>query len=117
MILMIFLITFITTWYLSMIIQTYVYLARYKIHLNILDVTTLPMILFKLYLNVVKEGKLGTKYLLLYFVNYKLSVIFLTELFLEDIAMSETVGFFSYIKTIVSLPETVNSFEKLLMVI
>lgn len=117
-----------------MTIQTYVYLAKNEIRFSFPGVIVLPIILFKLHLNMFckeKNKKIGIKYLLFYFVNYKLSVIFLTELLLENIAMFETVGYSPHIskgrknnekqtwlervKDIISLPETTSSFEEVLM--
>lgn len=134
MMLMTFLMIFIAIWYVSMIIQTYVYLAKNDIRFSIPGTIALPVVLFKLHLNMFKEEKnkkIGTKYLLFYFVNYKLSVIFLTELLLENIAMTQVVGYsphvskreknkekqtwFERVKTIINLPETTNSFEEVLM--
>lgn len=134
MMLIVFLMIFTAIWYFSMIIQTYTYLAKYKIRLDALSIIVLPIILFKLHLNMFREEKnkkIGTKYLLFYFVNYKLSVIFLTELLLENIAMTQVVGYSPHVskreknkekqtwlervKTIINLPETTNSFEEVLM--
>lgn len=125
---------FIAIWYISMTIQTYVYLNKNDIRFTVPGIIALPVVLFKLHLNMFKEEKnkkIGTKYLLFYFVNYKLSVIFLTELLLENIAMTQVVGYSPHVskreenkekqtwlervKTIINLPETTNSFEEVLM--
>ncbi|WP_367006401.1 hypothetical protein ABZ559_05195 [Streptococcus sp. ZY19097] len=117
-----------------MVVQTYTYLARNDIHFSVLGVGALPVVLFSLHFNMFrkeKDRKIGVKYLLSYFVNYKLSIIFLTELLLENIAMVETVGYSPYIskskkdeekktwfervKELIRLPETTNSFEEVLM--
>ena len=66
-----------------------------------------------------------------YFINYKLSVIFLTELILENIAMTEAFGYYPYlskkktneskksllktVKVIIKLPKTMESFSEVLM--
>lgn len=133
MILLAFLIIFITIWYISMTIQTYVYLAKNDIRFSMPGVIALPLIIFTLHLNMFrkeKNKKIAIKYLLFYFVNYKLSVIFLTELLLENIAMVQTVGYsphvsksrkgkskqswFERVKDIIRLPETATSFEEVL---
>ena len=121
-------------WYLALIVETYSYLEKNKIGVNFLGIISIPLSLFTLHLKIVNKEKSFPKkirYLTYYFINYKLSVIFLTELILENIAMTEAFGYYPYlskkktneskksllktVKVIIKLPKTMESFSEVLM--
>ena len=125
---------FIMIWYLALIVETYSYLEKNKIGVNFLGIISIPLSLFTLHLKIVHKEKSFPKkirYLTYYFINYKLSVIFLTELILENIAMTEAFGYYPYlskkktneskksllktVKVIIKLPKTMESFSEVLM--
>ena len=129
-----FIIFFILIWYLALIVETYSYLEKNKIEVNVLGIISIPLSLFTLHLKIFHKEKSFTKkirYLTYYFINYKLSVIFLTELILENIAINEAFGYSPYLsknktneskkslletaKAIIKLPKTIESFSKVLM--
>lgn len=120
-----------------MVIQTYVYFSRNGLGTNFLDFLFIPILLFYLHFNVLrreKNKKKAIKFLLSYFENYKFSLIFLTELLLENIAMedigyspmpvkgkqfkiekSEKKPLIKKIKSIIKLSKTKDSFKELLL--
>ena len=121
-------------WYLAVIVETYSYLEKNKIGVNFLGIISIPLSLFTLHLKIVHKEKSFPKkirYLTYYFINYKLSVIFLTELILENIAMTEAFGYYPYlskkktneskksllktVKVIIKLPKIMESFSEVLM--
>ena len=121
-------------WYLALIVETYSYLEKNKIGVNFLGIISIPLSLFTLHLKIVHKEKSFPKkirYLTYYFINYKLSVIFLTELILENIAMTDAFGYYPYlskkktneskksllktVKVIIKLPKTMESFSEVLM--
>lgn len=125
---------FIMIWYLALIVETYSYLQKNNLGMNFLGILTVPFFLFKLHLRLFRREKdffKKIRYLSYYFVNYKLSVIFLTELLLENIAMTEAVGCSPYLskqdknedkktlletaKDIIRLPKTTETFSEVLM--
>lgn len=135
----IFLGSFIILWFSSMVIQTYVYFSRNGLSTHFLGFLYVPILLFSLHFKVLcreKDKKTAFKFLLSYFENYKLSLIFLTELLLENIAITNTVGNYPMlvngksvdvekiekepltkkIKNIIKLPNTSDSFKELLLI-
>ena len=129
-----FIIFFIMIWYLALIVETYSYLEKNNIGVNFLAIISIPLSLFTLHLKMFHKEKSFPKkirYLTYYFINYKLSVIFLTELILENIAMTEALGYSPYLskkktneskkslletaKAIIKLPKTTESFSEVLM--
>ena len=129
-----FIIFFIMIWYLALIVETYSYLKKNNLGVNFLGIISIPFSLFTLHLKMFYKEKTFSKklrYLAYYFINYKLSVIFLTELLLENIAMTEALGYSPYLskkkaneskktlletaKDIIKLPKTTESFSEVLM--
>lgn len=129
-----FIIFFIMIWYLALIVETYSYLKKNKIGFSFLGIIYIPLSLFTLHLKMFHKEKSFPKkirYLTYYFINYKLSVIFLTELLLENIAMTEALGYSPHLskrkvdenkktlletaKDIIKLPKTTESFSEVLM--
>ncbi|MBI0907794.1 hypothetical protein VBI23_00275 [Streptococcus uberis] len=118
-------------WYASMVVQGFAYLRKKGINMSINSHLALPFVMLKFHLNVFRNNKQKDrfKYLLIYVTNYKITIIFLAELILENIAMFEAVGYSPYIserkqeekvsiiekiRKLIKLPETENSFEEIL---
>lgn len=130
-----FFLSLVFIWILWMIVQSYTYLNRYEISFSFLGTVLIPIMLFILHFSMFwKESnkKKGFKFLAFYFFYYKLSLIFLTELILENVAMVESVGYSPYlskvkpketkpvlerVKELLKLPETENSFEEIILAV
>lgn len=81
-------------WYLISTIQGAEYLASNKISMSKLSYLVLPFELFKFHITLFKRDKnRNIKYILVYFFNYKYTIIFFTELLLENMSMVEAVGY------------------------
>lgn len=132
---LVFFLSLFFVWVLWMIVQSYTYLNRYGISFSFFGTVLIPVMLFILHFSLFwKETnkKKGFKFLAFYFFYYKLSLIFLTELILENVAMVESVGYSPYIskakqketkpvlervKELLKLPETESSFEEVILAI
>ena len=140
MLLLLIILSFVCLWYISQILVTYSYFDKRGISFNSLSILLIPIILFKLHLKIARKEK-SFKFIKFYFMNYKSSIIFLAELVLENVAMTEAVGYsphlarknkttkkvlevdqrekrdiFAQIKSLISLPESINSYEKMMTI-
>ena len=132
--------SFVFTWFFSSVILTYSYLNRRGVNFSALGTLIIPMMLFIFHLKMAQKHK-EIKFIKFYFTKYKLSIIFISELLLENIAMTEAVGYSPYvtkrnkrvkvskktnmnqdgdilkrIKSLIQLPESISSYEKKLTI-
>lgn len=87
-------------WYMSAVIITDTYLRNRGFSLRVTSSLIIPSILFMTYFRMLFQERrkgLVLKLILLYFINYKLSVIYLTELLKECVRLYKKYGYSDYI--------------------
>ncbi|WP_282919757.1 hypothetical protein [Ignavigranum ruoffiae] len=91
-----FILLLVILWFLSLSIETYSFFKKNGIKFNnIISYLVLPFLLLELHIKVIhleKNKRSSIKILGSFFVNYRLALIFITELILENIALLEATG-------------------------
>ena len=91
-----FILLLVILWFLSLSIETYSFFKKNGIKFNnIISYLLLPFLLLELHIKVIhleKDKRSSQKILGSFFVNYRLALIFITELILENIALLEATG-------------------------
>lgn len=91
-----FILLLVILWFLSLSIETYSFFKKNGIKFNnIISYLLLPFLLLELHIKVIhleKDKRSSLKILGSFFVNYRLALIFITELILENIALLEATG-------------------------
>ncbi|UPQ86106.1 hypothetical protein M0R79_01640 [Ignavigranum ruoffiae] len=91
-----FILLLVILWFLSLSIETYSFFKKNGIKFNnIISYLVLPFLLLELHIKVIhleKDKRSSIKILGSFFVNYRLALIFITELILENIALLEATG-------------------------